>query len=111
MKTRCKEHNCVIGKDPAATLLSSVLDLDPMDPQLLTETLIRIPFFVIGRCSLMPTSHWLQGKCARINLPHAVSGGILQNHMRLPVSIFSVEMVALWVFGSEGIGRNFKISK
>jgi hypothetical protein len=32
-----------------------------------TQTLYRIPIFVIGRCSLEPTSHWLHGKCARIN--------------------------------------------
>jgi hypothetical protein len=30
-----------------------------------TETLLRISFSVIGGCSLMSTSHWLQGKCAR----------------------------------------------
>jgi hypothetical protein len=29
----------------------------------------HIPFSVIGQCSLMRTSHWLQGKCARINAP------------------------------------------
>ncbi len=34
-------------------------------------------FSLIGRCSLMPTSHWLQGKCARINLPQEASGMIL----------------------------------
>jgi hypothetical protein len=28
--------------------------------KMLTETLLRIPFSVIGRCSLVPTSHWLQ---------------------------------------------------
>jgi hypothetical protein len=27
----------------------------------------RSPFFVIGQFSLVPTYHWLQGKCARIN--------------------------------------------
>jgi hypothetical protein len=35
---------------------------------MLIETLLRIFFFVIDRCSMVPTSHWLQGKCARINL-------------------------------------------
>ncbi len=50
-----------------------------------TETLFKIPFSVIGRCSLVPASHWLQGKCARINLSQAAYGRILQNHMRLPV--------------------------
>jgi hypothetical protein len=37
------------------------------------ETLLRIPFAVIGQCSPAPTSHWLQGKCARINL--SLTGG------------------------------------
>jgi hypothetical protein len=41
---------------------------------MLTETFLRIPFSVIGRCSLVPTSHWLQGKCARINLSQAATG-------------------------------------
>jgi hypothetical protein len=59
-----------------------------------TETPLGIHLSVIGRCSLVPmTSHWLQGKCARINLS---SGIILQNHRRLPVSIFSVKIAALW---------------
>jgi len=42
-----------------------------------TETLLRISFSVIGRCSLVPSSHWLQGKCARINLSQAAFGRIL----------------------------------
>jgi hypothetical protein len=37
------------------------------------ETLLRIPFPVIGWCSLVPTSHWLQGKSARIDLSQAAS--------------------------------------
>jgi hypothetical protein len=32
---------------------------------------------------------------ARINLSQAASGMIIQNHRRLPVSIFSVEIAAL----------------
>jgi hypothetical protein len=43
---------------------------------MLSETFLRIPFSVIGRCSLVPTSHWLQGKCARINLSQAATGMI-----------------------------------
>jgi hypothetical protein len=43
---------------------------------MLTETLLKIPFSVIGRYSLVPTSHWLQGKCERINLSQAASGMI-----------------------------------
>ncbi len=77
--------------------------------KMLTETLLRIPFSVIGRCSLVPNSHWLQGKCAKINLSQAASGLTLQNHWRLPVSIFSVKMAGS---GSEvGYFKNFKISK
>jgi hypothetical protein len=62
--------------------------------KMLTETLLRIPFSVIGRWPLMPTSHWLQGKWARINWSQAASGIILKNHRRLPVSIFSVKITA-----------------
>jgi hypothetical protein len=62
---------------------------------MLTETLLRITISVIGQCSLVPTSHWLQGKYARFNLSQAASGMILQNHRRLPVSIFSVKIAAL----------------
>jgi hypothetical protein len=62
---------------------------------MLTETLLRISSSVIGRCSLVPASHWLQGKCARINLSPAAFGIILQNHRRLPVSIFSVKIALL----------------
>jgi hypothetical protein len=77
---------------------------------MLTETLLRIPFSVIGRCFLVPTSHWQQGKCARINLLQAASGMILQNHMRLPVSMFSVKIAALGsLFGL--LERLFKIIK
>ncbi len=60
--------------------------------------------------SLPPTSHWLQGNCARINLSQAASCMILQNHRWLLVSIFSVRIASLgslkWVTGSI-----FKISK
>ena len=59
--------------------------------KMLTETLLIVPFSMIGRCSLVPTSHWLLGKCARINSSPAAFSIILQNHSRLPVSIFSVK--------------------
>jgi hypothetical protein len=62
---------------------------------MLTETLLRIPFSVIARCSLVPTSHWLQRKCARNNLSQAASGMILQNRRWLPVCIFSAKIAAL----------------
>ncbi len=75
-----------------------------------TETLLKIAFSVIGRCPLVPTSHWRQGKCARIYLSQAASGMILQNHRRLSVSIFSVKFIALGYL--KGVtGRIFKISK
>jgi hypothetical protein len=78
--------------------------------KMFTETLLRIIFFVVCQCSIVPASRWLPGKCARINLSQAASGMIFQNHRRLPVSIFSVKIAALgtlkWV-----TGRIFKISK
>jgi hypothetical protein len=43
---------------------------------MLTETLNSISFSVTGRCSLVLTCNWLQGKCARINLSQAASGMI-----------------------------------
>jgi hypothetical protein len=58
---------------------------------MLTKTPLRIPFYVIGRCSLVPTSHWQQGKCARINTSQAASGMILQSHRRLPTRILGVK--------------------
>jgi hypothetical protein len=33
-----------------------------------TETILRVPFFVTVRCSILATSHGLQEKCVRINL-------------------------------------------
>ncbi len=79
---------------------------------MLTETLLRIPLSVIGRCSLVPTSHWLQGKCAMINLSIAASGMILQNNSRLPVSIFSVKIARFRIFEAVYFtGRIFKISQ
>ncbi len=41
--------------------------------KMLTETLLRMSFSVIGRCSLVPTTDWLQVNCARINLSQAAS--------------------------------------
>ncbi len=77
---------------------------------MLTETLLRIPFSVIGRCSLVPTSNLLQGKCARINLSLAAFRIILQNYRRLPVSIFSVKIATLGSL-KRVFGKIFKISK
>ncbi len=47
-----------------------------------TETLLRIPFSVIGRCSLVSTSHWQQGKRARMNLS-VVTGGFQYDFYRI----------------------------
>jgi hypothetical protein len=62
--------------------------------KMLTETLVRIPFLWLVERSQAPTSHWLQGKCSRINLSQAASGMILQNN-RLPVSIFTTKITAI----------------
>jgi hypothetical protein len=76
---------------------------------MLIEIVLRIPFSVIGLCFLVPTSQWLQGKYARINLPPAAVSIILQNHTA-SFKHFSVKIAALgslkWV-----TGRIFKISK
>ncbi len=77
---------------------------------MLTETLLRIPFSVVGLCSPVPTCNWLQGKCAIINLSQAASGMILQNHRWLPVSIFSVKIAAVGSLKRVS-KRIFKISK
>jgi hypothetical protein len=72
------------------------------------ETLLIIPFSVIGQCSpVPPTPHWLQGKFAGISLSHAASVMILQNRRRLPVCIFRGKIAA---FGSvkRVTGSNFK---
>ncbi len=55
---------------------------------MLTETILIIPFDVIGRCSPVSTAHWLQGKWARINLSQAAPTTILQNHRKIPVCTF-----------------------
>ncbi len=78
--------------------------------KMLTETLLRISFSVICRCSQVPTSLWLQGNCPRINLSQAASGMILQNHWWLPGSIFSVQ-IAVLVSLKRFTGRVFKSSK
>jgi hypothetical protein len=68
---------------------------------MLAETLLRVPFSVIGRCSLVPTSLWKQGKCARINLSHG---------FWYDFNIFSVKIAALGSL-ERVAGRIFKISK
>jgi hypothetical protein len=77
---------------------------------MLTETLLGISFSVVGRCSLVPTSIRLPLKCVRINLSPAAFGIILQNHRRLPVSIYSVKIAALGSL-KRVTGRIVKISE
>ncbi len=64
---------------------------------MLTETLFRIPFSVIGRCSLVPTSHWLHGKMRKnLYLSQAASGMILQNHTSCQSRRFRVFEAGYW---------------
>jgi hypothetical protein len=46
--------------------------------KMLPETLLKFLSSVIGRCSLVPTYHWLQGKRTRINFSQAAFRIILQ---------------------------------
>jgi hypothetical protein len=62
---------------------------------MLTETLLKIPFSVIGPSSLMSTSHWMQGKLARFKVSQAASGIILQNRRRLFEYICGVKISGL----------------
>jgi hypothetical protein len=98
-----------------STTLNTIINLlfpffENANFDMLFETLLRIPFHVIGRCSLMPTSNWLQGKCALINPLLAVFGMVLQNRKWIPLSIFSVKIAALGSL-KRLTGRIFKISK
>jgi hypothetical protein len=68
-----KSFHCPIHLLTFTLLLCNYLQI----LKILTETLIKIPLSVIGQCSLVPTSHWLQGKYTRINLSEAASGMIL----------------------------------
>jgi hypothetical protein len=49
----------------------------------------------------------MHGKCARIKLSQAASGMILQNHRRLPVSIFSGKIAALGSLKRSGLLEGF----
>jgi len=64
---------------------------------------------VIGLCSLVPTSHWLQEKSARINLSQAASSMIITELQAAFGSIFSVKITALGSF-MRATERIFKIS-
>ncbi len=73
--------------------------------EMLTENLLTIPCSAIGRCSLQCRP--LIG--CREN-GQELTCMILQNHRRLPVSIFSVKIAALESL-KRVTGRIFKISK
>jgi hypothetical protein len=60
---------------------------------MLAETILRIPFSVFGRCSLVPTQ--------------AASGMILQNHRQLPVSIFQCKNCRFGAFEA-GYWKDFE---
>jgi hypothetical protein len=77
---------------------------------MLTETLLRIPFTVISRCSLVPTFRPLIGcgENAQELTCHsqAASGLILKNQRRLHIGIFCAKIAAVgslkrvsgWIF-------------
>jgi hypothetical protein len=82
--------------DIIKVLRSCLADGNDDRPAIYEKFRPRIGFLTWSMLSLVPTtSPWLQGKCARINLSQAASGMILQNYRRLPVSFFSVKIVAL----------------
>jgi hypothetical protein len=66
--------------------------------KILTETLLRIPFSVIGRCPRVPASHWLQGKCARINLSQGASGMIFKESKAASCKHFQCQNPCFRVF-------------
>ncbi len=74
--------------------------------KMLTKTLFRIPFSVIGQCSPVSTPHWLQWKWAEIYLSQVNFCVILEDHRRLLVSIFKVKIAAIGSLKSF-VARNF----
>ncbi len=78
--------------------------------KMLIETLLKILFSVIGRCSLVPTSHWLQGKGARINLSLAASFSFTESQAASCKHFLSVKIAASGSL-KRVTGRIFKISK
>jgi hypothetical protein len=83
---------------------------NPLVVNMLTETLLRTPLIVTGRCSPTLTPHWLQGKSAKIYLSQAAFGMILQDHRQLSVSTIMFKIAA--VDSLKRISdRIFKISK
>ncbi len=62
---------------------------------------------MIGRCSLVPTSHCLQGKCASINLSQAASGMIVKTIRACTESIYLLlkasKEIFIWWLSSENI--------
>jgi hypothetical protein len=84
---------------------------------MLIETHLRIPFFVIGRNSRMPTSYWLQGKCARIKLSQAASYifsvkiAALESLKRVTCRIFKISNLTNFKGASKNFEFNFFINK
>jgi hypothetical protein len=73
---------------------SNCKNLDPPYfslPTTFNETLLRIPFSVIRRTFSNADLSLAVGKMRKINLSLSASGMFLQNHRRLPVSIFRVK--------------------
>jgi hypothetical protein len=67
-------------------VFASTYSMNLLIVKMLTETILRSPLIVIGRCSPALTPHWLQGKSAKIYLSQAAFGMILQDHRQLSVS-------------------------
>jgi hypothetical protein len=76
------------------------------------EPSLEFPFLwlVDALYCIVPTSHWLHGKCARINLAQAASGMILPYHRWLQVNIFRVKIATLGSL-KQVTRRMFKICK
>jgi len=78
--------------------------------KLLTETLLRIPFAVIGRCSLVTSSHWHRENAQELTRHRRLPVWFYKNHRCLPGSNFSVKIAALRSL-KRVTWRIFKISK
>jgi hypothetical protein len=64
---------------------------------MLSETLLRIPFSVIGQCSLVQASHWLQGNAQELTchrrLPHRRTS---EDCKKIPVQGCSILFYIQW---------------
>jgi hypothetical protein len=76
---------------------------------MLTETLLKIPFSLIGRCFFVPTFHWLKEKCARINFTGGFGYEFAESQVAACIIYTSVKIAVLG--SSQRVtGRIFKIS-